>query len=123
MISAAVDGELPAAEVAALGLHTDGCEACRDWQQRAQWLARMTRLGAAYEVPGPDRAWKRRIVDAGPRRRSSGQRLRVALVVVALVELAVTLPFLLFGRVDAIRDQGALDVALVAGLLVVAECL
>jgi len=119
-ISAAVDGELPAAEIAALELHTEGCEACRDWQQRAQWLARVTRLGAADAIPGPDQAWKRRIVATATRRRTPGQRLRVALVVVALVELAVTLPLFLSGRVHAIRDQGALDVALAAGLLVVA---
>jgi predicted anti-sigma-YlaC factor YlaD len=120
MTSAAVDAELPAAEIAALGLHTEGCEACRDWQQRAQWLARVTRLDAADAVPGPDQAWKHGIVATAPRRRTRGQRLRVALVAVALVELAVTLPLFLFGRVDAIRDQGALDVALAAGLLVVA---
>jgi len=120
MISAGVDGELLPAEVAALGEHTGGCEACRVWQSRVQGLARVSRLGAAGAVPGPEEAWKRRIVASAPRRRAPANRLRVALVAVALIELAVTLPFFLLGRVDAIRDQGALDVALAVGLLVVA---
>jgi len=121
MVSAAVDGELPPADVAELGLHTETCEACRDWLARVHRLARVSRLGAGDAVPGPDQAWKRRIVETAPRRRARGLRLRVALVAVALAQLAVTLPFLLFGRLDATRDQGALDVALAVGLLVVAS--
>ena len=120
MISAAVDGELPPAEVAALGLHLETCDACREWRSRVQGLARMSRVGAADSVPGPDQAWKQRIVAAAPHRRASVLQLRVALVAVALLDLALTLPFLLFGSLDAIRDQGAVDVALAVGLLVVA---
>jgi len=120
MISASADGELPPAGVAALALHMQTCEPCRDWQSRVQGLARMSRLGDADAVPGPDPAWKQRIVATAPRRRVSVLQLRVVLVAVALLDLAVTLPFLLFGNLDAVRDQGAVDVALAVGLLVVA---
>src|ERR1700722_7366309 len=59
LISAALDGELPPADLAQLSEHLEGCEPCRDWQLRAHSLARRTRLGAAEEVPGPDQGWKR----------------------------------------------------------------
>jgi anti-sigma factor RsiW len=120
LISAALDGELPPADLAELSEHLEGCEPCRDWQLRAQSLARLTRLGAAEEVPGPDQVWKRAVVAAAPRRRVSSRSLQVALVAIATVQLAVTLPLLVSGRIDAVRDQGALDVALAFGLLAVA---
>jgi hypothetical protein len=120
LISAALDGELPPADLAELSEHLEGCEPCRDWQLRAQSLARRTRLGAAEDVPGPDQVWKRAVVAAAPRRRVSPRSLQVALVAIATVQLAVTLPLLVSGRIDAVRDQGALDVALAFGLFVVA---
>jgi hypothetical protein len=43
-------------------------------------------------------------------------------VAIATVQLAVTLPLLLSGGIDAVRDQGALDVALAFGLFAVATC-
>jgi hypothetical protein len=122
LISAALDGELPPADLAELSEHLEGCESCRDWQLRAQSLARLTRLGAAEEVPGPDPVWKRAVVAAAPRRRVSSRSLQVALVAIATVQLAVTLPLLLSGGIDAVRDQGALDVALAFGLFAVAAC-
>jgi Putative zinc-finger len=122
LISAALDGELSPAELAELSEHLEGCEPCTDWQLRAQSLARLTRLGAAEEVPGPDQAWKRAVVAAAPRRRLSPRSLRVALVAIATVQLAVTLPLLVSGRIDVVRDQGALDVALAFGLFAVAMC-
>ncbi|HEY1776230.1 MAG TPA: zf-HC2 domain-containing protein [Solirubrobacteraceae bacterium] len=122
LISAALDGELPAADLAALSEHLEDCEPCRDWQLRAQALARLTRLGPAEEVPGPNQAWKRSVVAAAPRRRVSSRSLQVALVAIATLQLAVTLPLLVSGRTDAVRDQGAVGVAAAFGLFVVAAC-
>jgi predicted anti-sigma-YlaC factor YlaD len=120
MISAALDSELPPAGLVALRLHLEACETCSSWQSRAQGLARSARLGAAEAVPGPDQTWKRAVIATAPHRRTSDRGLRITLVAIASAQLAVTLPFLLFGHADAIRDQGALDVALAVGLLVVA---
>src|SRR6202021_2121458 len=85
-------------------------------------LARLTRLRAAEEVPGPDQVWKRAAVAAAPRRRVSTRSLQVALVAIATVQLAVTLPLLVSGHIDAVRDQDALGVALAFGLFGVATC-
>jgi len=122
LISAALDGELAAVDRAELSGHLEGCEPCRDWQLRAQSLARRTRLGAAEDVPLPDEVWIRGVVAAAPRRRVSSRTLQAALVAIAIVQLTVTLPLLVSGRIDAVRDQGALEIALAVGLFVVATC-
>lgn len=120
-ISALLDGELPQTEIAAVEEHVDRCADCRGWQESAHELTRRIRLGSAEAPARPSAAARARIhAAAGPnwRRREVGV-LRVLLVGVALAQLAITIPLLIFGRYDATRDLGATDMALAVAFLIV----
>jgi predicted anti-sigma-YlaC factor YlaD len=126
-ISALLDGESSPLEPAQLEAHLAGCAACRSWRERAHAVTRRARLAAAAPAPLPDSALLS-AMQASDRRRSWWRSLaavRVALVLVALAQLAFSLPDLLSGSyrgapIHVAHEMGALDMALAVGLLVAA---
>jgi predicted anti-sigma-YlaC factor YlaD len=120
-VSALLDGEPPEVSTADLDAHLDGCAACRSWKATAHELTRRTRLAPASARAQPSQEAMDRIMTAMPRplsRRLDG--LRAALGVVALAEVLVALPLLLFAARDVQRDTGAVDMALVVAFALVA---
>ncbi len=112
---------------AQLESHLSTCAACRAWRERAHEVTRRTRLAAARPVPSPDPSLlaAMRAIDRRDRWWRTLMPTRVALVVVALAQLALALPELLAGTyreapIHVAHEMGALDVALGVGFLVAA---
>ena len=126
-ISALLDGEIPRIERSAIDAHLAGCAACRAWREEAHEVTRRARIAAARPVPAPDPAL---LAAAGAafQRRSWWRALapaRVALVLVALAQIAITIPALLSGSyrgapIHVAHEMGAFDMALGIGFLVAA---
>jgi predicted anti-sigma-YlaC factor YlaD len=121
-ISAQIDGEAPCVPADALGAHIAGCAECLGWQQRAHSVTRRVRLGG----PFLDHDLTTRVLAAAPplpagRRRRQAQQ--VGLIVVALAQLAITVPLLIFGHdhdagTHAARELGSFDLALAVAFAV-----
>jgi predicted anti-sigma-YlaC factor YlaD len=134
-ISACLDGEEGPIDEAAADTHVASCRACQAWREDLATLHRTVRVRAADPVPdlsGP-------IVDAHlPTAHRRGRSIlargplaepvspvRWGLFVVALTQLVLAVPPLLFGEdagatVHVARELGSFDVALAVGLLVAA---
>lgn len=130
-ISAHLDDEPAALPASAVELHVAGCAACATWTRRLDELHRHVRVQEAEPVPDLTAA----ILDAAPHRqaarRSAGvlgqpvSTARWALLTVALTQLVLAVPGLVFGDtadagVHIARELGSFDVALAVGLLVAA---
>jgi predicted anti-sigma-YlaC factor YlaD len=121
-ISARIDGEDPGVPDGALEEHLAGCAGCRGWQQRAHAMTRRARLGGPYL----DRDLTGQVLAAVPpaladRRLRLTQR--VALLVVALGQLAITVPLLILGHdqgagTHAAHELGSFDLALAIAFIV-----
>jgi predicted anti-sigma-YlaC factor YlaD len=115
-ISARIDGEDPGVPDGALDAHLAGCEACRDWQQRAHVMTRRARLGGNFldrDLSGGVLA----TIPPVPARRRLRLALRGALLAAALGQLAVTVPLLILGHdhdagTHAAHELGSFDLAL-----------
>jgi predicted anti-sigma-YlaC factor YlaD len=121
-ISARIDGEDPGVPDGALDAHLAGCAACRGWQQRAHVTTRRARLGGTFL----DHDLTDRVLTALPPAQG-GRRLRVALRValltVALGQLAITVPLLILGHdqgagTHAAHELGSFDLALAIAFVV-----
>jgi predicted anti-sigma-YlaC factor YlaD len=121
-ISARLDGEDAGVDDAALAWHLASCEACRRFESEAIALTRAVRV-ASTETP-PDLAPT--IMAAINReratktRRFDPQALRAGLIALAVVQMVLALPVLLFGRdagapVHIAREVGSFDFALAVG--------
>jgi predicted anti-sigma-YlaC factor YlaD len=121
-ISALIDGEDPGLPDGALAAHLAGCAACRQWQHRAHAVTRRARLGGAFLdhdlAPG--------VLAAVPPSHAR-ERLRLArrgaLIMVALAQLAITVPCLLMGQdhdagVHAAHELGSFDLALAIAFVI-----
>lgn len=86
-ISALLDGEDPGIQPAALEQHLQSCPGCRRWQQEAARITRIARIRPAGHAAAPDLA--SRIVPRSPRARGLFPLLRVALLLVAVLQLTV----------------------------------
>jgi predicted anti-sigma-YlaC factor YlaD len=131
-ISAHLDEEPAEVPPSTVELHVAGCAACAAWTQRLAELHRHVRLHEAEPVPDLTAA----ILDAAPHRPVAAKRstrlrgrpfstARWALLTVALTQLVLAIPGLLFGEsagagVHIARELGSFDVALAVGLLVAA---
>lgn len=133
ILSARMDGEDTSLEDQAADAHLRGCAGCQEYQRAASGLHRSIRVRPAEwgpdltatilsrigtEVQQPD---TRRPAAHGDRSRD----LRVALLVVAALQLAFAIPQLLLGGPDAVaahasRELGSFDAALGIGFLVCA---
>jgi predicted anti-sigma-YlaC factor YlaD len=122
VLSARLDGEATADELAVVDRHLASCSACSDFAASLTALDRVTRLTPAEPVPDLAGA----IMAANPPVVGDPQReaARWGLVVVALAQLVVSLPSLLTGphgdSVHTTRELGSWSAALAIGLLVAA---
>jgi predicted anti-sigma-YlaC factor YlaD len=121
-ISARIDGEDPGLPGDALDAHLAGCPACRGWQQRAYTVTRRTRLGGSFlDHDLTDRVLA--AVPAVPPGRRGRLTRRVGLVLVALAQLAITVPLLILGHdhdagTHAAHELGSFDLALAIAFVV-----
>ncbi len=124
-MSARIDGE--AADLPDLFIddHLGACAACREWVAVADDLVLAARAGGARPVPDLSAAILARV----PRPRSAADRskrpVRWALAAIAVTELVLTVPSLVFGghpggHVHMAHEVGSWDVALAVGFLVAA---
>jgi predicted anti-sigma-YlaC factor YlaD len=121
-ISARIDGEDPGVPGDALEAHLAGCDACRNWQQRAHVVTRRARLGG----PFLDRDLTSQVLAAippAPARRRLRLAVRAALLAVALGQLAITVPLLFLGHdhdagAHAAHELGSFDLALAIAFVV-----
>lgn len=125
-ISALLDAEESGAERESLDLHLDACPDCRLWREEAHEVTRRFRLVPA-EAPAPSED----LLDAtavATRRWSwpaAATRTRLALVLVALGQIVLTVPALIFGSdhdapIHVAHEMGSFDLALAVGFLVAA---
>jgi copper transport protein len=129
-VSAAIDGEDPGGDLAAVLRHQVTCADCAAWAGAWQGFARRARVASAEQVPDlTDRILAAvaadRAVTRVAARRARQLPTRIALVAVALAQLLSTSPYLIFGRDQAApehlaRELGSFGVAVSLGLLVAA---
>jgi predicted anti-sigma-YlaC factor YlaD len=125
-ISARLDGEDAGVDDATLAWHLAHCEACRRFESEAIALTRVVRVTATE--PPPDLAPtimaainQQRVAKA---RRFDPQALRAGLITLAVVQMLLALPVLLFGRdagapIHIAREIGSFDFALAVGFFFV----
>ena len=122
LLSARLDGEATADELAVLDRHLASCVACTGFADALAGLDRSTRLIPAEPVPDLTAA----VMAANPSALHDPQRqaARWSLVLVALAQLLVAMPALLTGSsgdgVHTTRELGSWSAALAVGLLVAA---
>jgi predicted anti-sigma-YlaC factor YlaD len=115
-ISARIDGEDTGIPIDALDAHLADCAACRAWQHRAHEVTRRVRIGGpvlARDLTSGVLA----AVAAAPAGRALRRAQRAGLAAVAMAQLAVTVPLLLFGHdhdagTHAAHELGAFNLAL-----------
>lgn len=126
-ISARLDGEDAGVDDASLAWHLAGCEPCRRYEGEAIALGRAVHVIATE--PAPDLAPAVMAAINSERvarsRRFDPQALRAGLVALAVVQMLLALPVLLFGReagasVHIARELGSFDFAIAIGFLFVA---
>lgn len=129
-LSARMDGEADPAD-ATVDDHVAGCDGCREWLAKAALLHRKVRLAPAPEVPDLTMpvmtAVAAEAAAALDRARHRRLLLRVALAAIAVAQLAMAGPLLLFGHdhtapVHVAHEVGSFDAALGLGLLLAALC-
>jgi predicted anti-sigma-YlaC factor YlaD len=127
-ISARLDGEDPGLEESTVYAHLAGCADCRAFSHRAESLHRSVRLAPAPEIPDLTPGiltaiGAESLEDAAAQDQpDSNLALRWILLAIALAQIAVAIPALVFGSdaglpVHAARHIGSFDVALGVGFL------
>ena len=126
-MSALLDGEAPGVGRAEVEQHLAGCPDCRAWREAAHAVTRRARIGPAraappVDVPATVAAMLDRGVQTG---RPPVSWTRWALVMVAVLQLAVTVPVLILGSdhdapVHIAHEMGSFDLALAVGFLMAA---
>lgn len=125
-LSALLDGEASPVEADVLDAHVQRCPGCTAWVAELGGLHRMVRVRAAETIPdltAPILAAAPAVARPAPIERISTTRW--ALFVVALTQLLLAAPALLFGEdagasMHVARELGSFDVALAVGFLVAA---
>ncbi len=125
-ISARLDGEDTGIDDASLAWHLANCETCRRFESETIALARAVRVVATEQPPDLASAIMaainaERLSEA---RRFDPQALRVGLITLAVVQMLLAIPVLLFGRdagapVHLAREIGSFDFALAVGFFFV----
>jgi predicted anti-sigma-YlaC factor YlaD len=130
-LSAALDGEMPSLPPDVLDHHLEGCAECRAWSDEIATLHRSLRVQPAGPEPDRTDAILAALPVRRPARRPLGDDrvvgLRIATLVIALVQLAASLPLIIGGSMDGHAMDGHLErhigisaLAMAVGLLVVA---
>jgi len=128
-ISALLDGEAPGPELSELEEHLAGCLACQRWRERAHKLTRSVRLQPARPVPRPPTGLIEAVRNehrGRPWRAGRLTRTRIALVILAAAQLALSVRVLVLGRGDSAplhlaHEIGSFDVAVAVGFVVAAR--
>ena len=125
-ISARLDGEDPGVDDAALAWHLAHCEACRAFESEAIGLTRAVRVAATEAAPDLTPTIMAAINEhrVGRKSRFDPQALRVGLITLAVVQMLLAAPVLLFGSdagapIHLAREIGAFDFALAVGFFFV----
>jgi predicted anti-sigma-YlaC factor YlaD len=128
-VSASSDGEAPPAPRAAVEAHLATCAGCRGYRDAVTALGRAPLADQAAPAPpdltGPILARIGAEVEASRTAGARHRELRVALAVVAALQLMLALPALVLGNdgsapVHAAREIGSFSAALAVGFLVCA---
>lgn len=124
LLSARLDGEATADECAVLDRHLASCAGCRAVEADLLHLAQATRLRPADAVPDLTAAIMGAVPLADEVPDPRRQAARWGLVIVAVAQLAVTIPALLAsgdgGDGHLTRELASWSIALAVGLLVAA---
>lgn len=125
-ISARLDGEDTGIDDAALAWHLAHCEACRAFESEAIGLTRAVRVAATEAAPDLTPTIMAAINEqrVGRASRFDPQALRIGLITLAVVQMMLALPVLLFGRdagapIHLAREIGSFDFALAVGFFFV----
>ncbi len=123
-ISARLDGEAPGLDESSVYAHLAGCADCRAFAHDAEALHRSVRLAPAPEIPDltPGILTAIGAESLGDAEPDTNLALRWILVAIALAQIAVAIPALVFGSdaglpVHTARHIGSFDVALGVGFL------
>lgn len=123
-ISARLDGEAPGLDEPTVHAHLAGCADCRAFARESEALHRSVRLAPAPSIPDLTPGILTAIGAESIRDAESDTNLalRWILVVIALAQIAVAIPALVFGSdanlpVHTARHLGSFDVALGVGFL------
>jgi predicted anti-sigma-YlaC factor YlaD len=126
-ISALLDAEDPGVAVPEIEEHLFGCARCQRWKEAAHTVTRAARIEAA-RVPdaGASEVVTAVLATTRPSRWPTRLTLaRLGLIVVAVAQLAIAVPVLVFGEehsapVHVAHEMGSFDLALAIGFLAVA---
>jgi predicted anti-sigma-YlaC factor YlaD len=125
-ISARLDGEDSGIDDASLAWHLAHCEACRAFESEAIGLTRAVRVAATEAAPDLTPTIMAAINQqrVGRASRFDPQALRIGLVTLAVVQMLLAAPLLLFGRdagapIHLAREIGSFDFALAVGFFFV----
>jgi predicted anti-sigma-YlaC factor YlaD len=115
-ISALIDGEDPGLPGEVLEAHLADCAACQSWRQAAHEVTRRARIGGRF-LDHDLTAAVLAAVPATPPARRQPVTQRAGLAVVAVAQLAITIPSLILGHdhaagVHAAHELGSFDLAL-----------
>jgi predicted anti-sigma-YlaC factor YlaD len=125
-VSARLDGEDPGVDDATLAWHLASCEPCRRFESEAIALTRAVRVVSAESAPdlAPTIMAAINAERTAKSRHFDPQALRAGLIALAVVQMLLALPILLFGReagapVHIAREVGSFDFALAVGFFFV----
>ena len=125
-ISARLDGEDTGIDDASLAWHLAHCEACRAFESETIGLTRALRAAATEAAPDLTPTIMAAINEerVGRASRFDPQALRIGLITLAVVQMLLAAPLLLFGRdagapVHLAREIGSFDFALAIGFFFV----
>lgn len=125
-ISARLDGEDTGIDDAALAWHLAHCEACRAFESEAIGLTRAVRVTATEATPDLTPTIMAAINEqrVGRASRFDPQALRIGLITLAVVQMLLAVPVLLFGSnagapIHLAREIGSFDFALAVGFFFV----
>jgi predicted anti-sigma-YlaC factor YlaD len=126
-ISSRLDYEDAGTDPALLEDHLSECAGCRAWREEAHEVTRRARLVPARPAPAAGEALLAATLAADQRTRSRRSIVftRGMLVAVAVAQVAVTVPALVFGSdrgvpIHVAHEMGSFDMALAVGFLVAA---
>lgn len=125
-ISARLDGEDTGIDDASLAWHLAHCEACRAFESETIGLTRALRVAATEAAPDLTPTIMAAINEerVGRASRFDPQALRIGLITLAVVQMLLAAPLVLFGRdagapVHLAREIGSFDFALAIGFFFV----
>lgn len=121
-----MDGEQASVPEPAVAQHLGECAGCREWQARAEVVSRQARVAPAPALDALADGVLAAIADRALPSRREWPLVRIGLCLVALAQLAITIPVLLLGHdreapLHVSHEMGSWDAALALGLLFAAR--